>query len=159
VIMTVCRLFDPNRHWRQASLSTFLRRVERHDVNDRKLPARFRAERRAFKQRIPKRLKEIETGWLPLAVYWSACLAHRDLTKSGSTCMTFLDIRSRIESAEEIIGEYMLAYDDTSQVFRAIGSEDEPQRFITWCRLDDYDKHHKAAREQRKQQRLRGGGQ
>jgi hypothetical protein len=141
VIMTVCRLFDPDTDRRHVSLSNFLRRVRSHHENASSLSPEFREKRLEFEAQIPERLEEIKAGWTPLATYRNAYLAHRDLTKSGPADFTFADLRKRIEMAQQIIGEYALAYENASQVFEVLELEREPEEFMRWCRLDDYERH------------------
>jgi hypothetical protein len=139
VLMTVCRLFDPVRDPRHASLSTFLRRVVEHHRAD---PNPSHPEwRRDFEAAIPERLGEIEHRWPPLAQHRSAYLAHRDMTKSILPELTFRAIRECFEWAQGVLREYFVAYEDSTHYFDIAGVKNDPQRFLAWCRLDDYERH------------------
>ena len=139
VLMTVCRLFDPDEDPRHASPSTFLRRIVEHHSQDRD-PSHL-AWRREFEAKIGGRLSEIKGRWSPLAQYRSAYLAHRDVSKRALPQITFQEIRECFEWGQRVLREYFVAYEDSTHYFDIAGVKNDPPRFLAWCRLDDYRRH------------------
>ena len=141
VLMTVCRLFDPDDNPRHASLISFLNRVKPHHVKDENVPTHTLPWRREYEQRIPDFVAEIKTRWKTLVVHRSAYLAHRDLSKRNLPPVTYGYFRECFEQAQRVIGEYLTAYEDATQKFEIARLKHDPQRFLEWCRLDDYERH------------------
>jgi HEPN superfamily AbiU2-like protein len=124
VVMPVCRLFDPDEDPRHASLSSFLRGVENHHAHDKDVEPRLIGWRREYVQAIPGYLADIKTRWKVLAQHRSAYLAHRDLSKKNLPSISYGYFRECFELAQKIVG-----------------AKDDPDRFMKWCRLDDYEGH------------------
>ena len=139
VLMTVCRLFDPVKDPRHASLSTLLRRVVQHHLADQN-PSHLEW-RQEFEASIPQLLAEIQARWPPLAQHRSAYLAHRDVSKRVLPELTYQKIRECFEWAQRVLRDYFVAYEDSTHYFDIAGVKHDPPRFLEWCRLDDYKRH------------------
>src|SRR5262249_41191372 len=72
VLMTVCRLFDPDDDPRHASLTNLLNQVRPHHANDIAVPAYCLRRRQEFERRIPDFLADIKARWKTLVVHRSA---------------------------------------------------------------------------------------
>jgi hypothetical protein len=154
VLMTVYRLFDPDEDPRHASLTTFLKGIEPYHAKDKNVAARLVVWRDEFSQRIPAYLTDIKTRWKVLVQHRSAHLAHRDLSKRNLPPVTYSYFRECFEQAQRVIGGYLTAYEDTTQFFDIAGVKDDPERFMRWCRLDNYERHFKEDMQRRKKKLL-----
>jgi AbiU2 len=141
VLMTVCRLFDPDNDPRHASLSNFLRSVVSHHGGPTAAPPKLAARRVKYEEAIPDSLAAIATRWKILVRHRSAYLAHRDLSKMALREMTYSEVRECLDLAQEVVAGYFSAYEDTTRLFHIDGFEHDPPRFLKWCRLDDYERH------------------
>ena len=143
VLMTVCRLFDPDDDLRHASLNNFLRSVVQYYGRPIAAPQRLAALRFKYEKTIPDFLAAIANHWKVLMRHRSAYLAHRDLSKVALPHLTYSDVGACIELAQEVLADYFTAYEDRSREFHIGGFEHDPPRFLEWCRLDDYSRHFK----------------
>ena len=141
VLMPVCRLFDPADDLRHASLTTFLKGIAPHHANDKGVPVRLNVHRYEYQQQIPEFLSDIKARWKIIVQHRSAYLAHRDLSKRNLPQVTYGYFRECFEQAQRVLGEYFAAYEDATQLFEIAGLKHDPQRFLEWCRLDDYERH------------------
>ncbi len=141
VLMTVCRLFDPKKDRRLASLSNFLRGVVPEHGRPTDVPPEFALRRVEFEQGIPGFLAEIATRWKTLSRHRNAYLAHRDLSAVALADITHHDIRECFGLAQDVVGGYCSAYEDATQTFHLAGLKEDLPRFLKWCRLDDYERH------------------
>lgn len=141
VLMTVCRLFDPDNDPRHASLHNFLRRVVSHHGGPTDAPPEFAARWVKYEEAIPDFLAEIVARWKILARHRSAYLAHRDLSKMALPEMRYSDVRECLDLAQEVVAGYFSTYEDKTRLFHIGGFEHDPPRFLKWCRLDDYESH------------------
>lgn len=139
--MPICRLFDPDEDPRHASLTTFLKGIERHHAEDKNVAARLAARRHEYTQGIPGYFTDVKTRWKIIVQHRSAYLAHRDLSKRNLPPVSYGYLRECFEQAQQVIAGYFAAYEDTTQLFDIAGVKHDPQRFMEWCRLDDYERH------------------
>jgi hypothetical protein len=117
--------------------------VVAHHATDPDVSPHERSLRAEFETAIPERLTAIKGRWRVLTLHRHGYLAHRDLTKLEMLPpITYQDIRDAIEWAQAVCAAYVGAYGANElPVWRMPAMETEPERFLRWCRLDDYEKH------------------
>ena len=146
VLLAVCRLFDPKRDPRMASICNLLRGAPQQHAGDGSLSTQQRERRAEFDSELPRRLTLLKHRWETLlAIHRNAYLAHRDLTKLDALPpMKYQDIRDAIEVAQTYYAAYAYAYRNTDKQshWKLLSFETEPQAFLEWCRLDNYQKHY-----------------
>jgi len=157
VLMTICRLFDPDDDPRHASLSNFLRRLVSHHGGPADAPPEFAARRVTYEKAIPGFLAAIAAQWKILVRHRSAYLAHRDLSKILPE-MTHSHVRAWLDLAQRVIAGYFSAYEDKTRLFQIGGFEHDPLRFLEWCRLDDYERHFEAEMARQDEKRRKEAG-
>lgn len=151
IVMTLGRLFEWTDDPRRACLNTFLLGVEfQHSADTAGLPEHAKERRAAYFARIPEWQQVIKKTHAQLALRRNFDLAHNDLTKVGKTDLTWLQLNDMISVATEILGRYFGTFEATDHRFVVTNADHEPEAFLKWCRLDDYNAHKKKAWEQRK---------
>jgi len=158
VLMTVCRLFDPDDDPRHASLSNFLRSIVPHHGRPTGTPPRLAVLRIKYEEAIPDFLAAIASRWKILVRHRSAYLAHRDLSKVALPEMSYNDVGACLQLAREVLADYFTAYEDKTRRFHIGGFEHGAPRFLKWCRLDEYERHfnEEMARQDEKRRREAG---
>ncbi len=140
LIMTLGRLFETRQDYRVASLTTFLDHVQKLGIEN---PSHLKKRESAYLEAIPRFRKSIR--WIEARLRWyrDAYVAHNDLTKVGKVNIKWVQIKGFISVAQRILKGYYHAHHETDQRFGVVNLEHEPEQFLVWCRLDDYEKHWK----------------
>jgi hypothetical protein len=145
VLIAICRLFDPDKDPRLASLTTFLQHVVGHHASDAHGNPRSLGRRKEYERRIPEYLADIRKRWKLLVIHRNAYLAHLDLTKKPPG-MAYRFLRECFEQAQAVVAGYYIAYQDTTRLFDLPGLKRDAARLLEWCRLDDYERHFRGRR-------------
>jgi hypothetical protein len=145
VVLALCRLFDPTKDRRHASLANVLRRIrggERETYAGRE-PAPTEEQIAEFMASIPGWLGRISEIDGRLAIRRSGLIAHRDMSKKGRPELTIPwgEVRECIELARTITREYMGTFHRIYQLFELVNLSHEPEQFLQWTRLADYARH------------------